>query len=149
MYHRNCSTNKDFSVFTRGLLVTEFVPHFLVLVLRFDWRSSLAWNKAPFKSILQDFYYCLTVAGLLMQGALSDERTGVSSTIAADPVILETESRGTRDHILHCQIRNFPFPRLLWLAELRGKYSTPPPQETIPHPTQISSLLFLSVSAPS
>jgi hypothetical protein len=31
------------------------------------------------------FYYCQTVAGLLMWGALSDERTGLSFTIAAGP----------------------------------------------------------------
>jgi hypothetical protein len=29
--------------------------------------------------------YCLTVAGLIMLGALSDERTGLSFTIAAGP----------------------------------------------------------------
>jgi hypothetical protein len=33
----------------------------------------------------QDFYYYQTVAGLLMWGALSDERTGLSFTIAAGP----------------------------------------------------------------
>jgi hypothetical protein len=32
-----------------------------------------------------DFYYCQTVAGLLMWGALSDERTGLWSTIAPGP----------------------------------------------------------------
>jgi hypothetical protein len=84
-----------------------------------------------------------------MQGALSDEKTGLSSTIAADPVILKTESRGTRDHILHFQIRDFPFLRLLRLVQLRCMYSTPPPQEIIPHSTQISSLLFLCVPATS
>jgi hypothetical protein len=31
------------------------------------------------------FYYCLTVAGLLMWDALSDERTGLSFTIAPGP----------------------------------------------------------------
>jgi hypothetical protein len=37
------------------------------------------WGLQP------DFYYCQTVAGLLMWGALSDERTGISFTIAAGP----------------------------------------------------------------
>jgi hypothetical protein len=47
--------------------------------------ASLSWNKAPTWGLQPDFYYCQTVAGLLMWGALSGERTGVSFTIAADP----------------------------------------------------------------
>jgi hypothetical protein len=45
----------------------------------------------------------------------------------ASTVILGSESRGTRDHILLSQIRDFPFRRLLRLAGLRWRYSTPPP----------------------
>jgi hypothetical protein len=45
--------------------------------------ASLSWNKAPFWGLRPDLYYCLTVAGLLILGALSDERTGLSFTIAA------------------------------------------------------------------
>jgi hypothetical protein len=41
-------------------------------------------------------------------------------------VILGSESRGTRDHILLPQIPDFPFRRLLRLAGLRWRYSTPP-----------------------
>jgi hypothetical protein len=37
--------------------------------------ASLSWNKAPVWDLRPDLYYCLTVAGLLMWGALSDERT--------------------------------------------------------------------------
>jgi hypothetical protein len=47
--------------------------------------ASLSWNKAPIWGLRPDFYYCLTVAGLLMRGSLSDERTGLSFTIAAGP----------------------------------------------------------------
>jgi hypothetical protein len=47
--------------------------------------ASLSWNKAPSGSLRPDLYYCQTVAGLLMWGALSDERTGLSVTIAAGP----------------------------------------------------------------
>jgi hypothetical protein len=54
-----------------------------------------------------------------MHGALSEERTGLSSTIAADVVILESVSRGTRDHILHPQILDFPF-RLLLIKSRRA-----------------------------
>jgi hypothetical protein len=47
--------------------------------------ASLSWNKAPIWGLRPDFYFCLTVAGLLMFGAVSDERTGLSFTIAAGP----------------------------------------------------------------
>jgi hypothetical protein len=33
---------------------------------------SLSWNKAPIWGLRPDFWYCQTVAGLLMWGALSD-----------------------------------------------------------------------------
>jgi hypothetical protein len=90
---------------------------------------SLFWNEAPIWGLRPDFYYCQSVVGLLIWGALSEERTGMSFTIAAGPRqrILESESRGTRDHILLSQIQDFPFRRLLRLAELRWRYSTPPP----------------------
>jgi hypothetical protein len=41
--------------------------------------------------------------------------------------ILESESRGTRGRILLSQIRDLTFCRLLRLAGLRWRYSTPPP----------------------
>jgi hypothetical protein len=36
-----------------------------------------AWNKAPIWGLWPDLDYCLTVAGLLIWGTFSDERTGV------------------------------------------------------------------------
>jgi hypothetical protein len=47
--------------------------------------ASLSWNKAPVWGSRPDFYYCQTVAGLLMWGTLSDERTGLPSAIASGP----------------------------------------------------------------
>jgi hypothetical protein len=44
---------------------------------------SLFWCQAPICGIWQDFYYCQTVAGLLMWCALSEERTGLYFTISA------------------------------------------------------------------
>jgi hypothetical protein len=44
--------------------------------------ASLSWNKAPIWGLRPDLDYCLTVAGLLVWGALSDERTGLSFAIA-------------------------------------------------------------------
>jgi hypothetical protein len=41
--------------------------------------SSPTWGLRP------DFYYCQTVTGLLMWGALSNERTGLSFTIVVGP----------------------------------------------------------------
>jgi hypothetical protein len=46
---------------------------------------SLSWNKAPIWGIRPDFYYCEIIVGLLMWGALSDERTGLSFTTAPGP----------------------------------------------------------------
>jgi hypothetical protein len=49
--------------------------------------ASPSWNKAPIWGLRPDFYYCQRVAGLLMWGALSDERTGLNlslSHIASD-----------------------------------------------------------------
>jgi hypothetical protein len=47
--------------------------------------ASLSWNKAPVWGLRPDFYYCQTFACFLMWGALSDERTGLSFTIAPGP----------------------------------------------------------------
>jgi hypothetical protein len=40
--------------------------------------ASLSWNKASIWGIRPDLYYCLTFAGLLIWGALSDWRMGLS-----------------------------------------------------------------------
>jgi hypothetical protein len=45
--------------------------------------ASASWNKAPIWGLRPNFYYCQTVEDLLIWGALSDERTGLSFTIAA------------------------------------------------------------------
>jgi hypothetical protein len=47
--------------------------------------ASLSWNNAPVWGLRPDFYYCQSVAGLFLWGALSDERTGLSFTIVAGP----------------------------------------------------------------
>jgi hypothetical protein len=52
----------------------------------FDGQSaSLSWNKAPILGLRPYSYYCQSVAGLLMWGALFGERTGLSFAIAAGP----------------------------------------------------------------
>jgi hypothetical protein len=47
--------------------------------------ASLSWNKAPILGLWPDFYFCQTVASFLTWGALSDETTGLSFTVAALP----------------------------------------------------------------
>jgi hypothetical protein len=75
--------------------------------------ASLSWNKAPIWGLRPDFYFRteygirLTVTFLIPWGALSDEKTGLSFTIAAglaSGVILGSEPLGTRNHILLSQI---------------------------------------------
>jgi hypothetical protein len=44
--------------------------------------ASLSRNKAPIWGLRPERYYCMTVAGLLIWGAPSDERTGLSIAIA-------------------------------------------------------------------
>jgi hypothetical protein len=46
-------------------------------------RPMVSRPVTPIWGLRSDLYYCQTVASLLMRGALSDERTGLSLTIAA------------------------------------------------------------------
>jgi hypothetical protein len=74
---------------------------------------------------------------------------GLPFTIAAglaSGFILGSESRGTSDHILLSQIRNFPFCRLLRLVGLRWGYSTPPSQGRSPLSCLRSSLYSLEMA---
>jgi hypothetical protein len=73
--------------------------------------ACLSWCQAPIWGQRPDFCYCQTVAGLLRWGALSDERTGMSFTIApglTSTVILGSKSCRIHDHILLSQIRHSP-----------------------------------------
>jgi hypothetical protein len=68
--------------------------------------------------------------GLLMRGALSDLRTDLRLQLLlalASAAIFGFESCGTRNRILLSQVLGFSFCRLLRLAGLRWRYSTPPP----------------------
>jgi hypothetical protein len=47
--------------------------------------ASLSWCQAPIWGTRPDFYYCLTAAGLLMWGVLSDVKMGLSFVVAAGP----------------------------------------------------------------
>jgi hypothetical protein len=52
--------------------------------------------------------------------------------VLASAVFLGSKSLCTRDHILLSQIWDFPFRRLLRLAESRWMYWTPPPHGSVP-----------------
>jgi hypothetical protein len=99
----------------------------VTLRLTVSQSVSMSLCRAPWPY----FHYCLTVTVLFLSGVLSDERTGLSFAYAAglaSSVFLGSESLGARDYILLSQIWDFPFRRLLRLAESRWIYSPPPPQ---------------------
>jgi hypothetical protein len=71
----------------------------------------LSCLQAPIWSPRPNFYYCQTVAGLLMWGAFSVKRRVChleSLLVLASAVILGSESLGTHDHILLSQIQDSP-----------------------------------------
>jgi hypothetical protein len=119
--------------------------------------ASLSWCQAPIWGPRPEFYYCQTVAGLLLWGAHYDEGTGLSFTTVAGPRqcshslvrvlrnswpyfsvldsrLPQTGGPGPRIYIPQEQGGTvippgivFPFRHLLRLAGLRWRYSNPPP----------------------
>jgi hypothetical protein len=94
--------------------------------------ASLSWCQAAIWGPRPDFYRCQTVAGLLMWGALSDDRTGLSFTVVAGPRQCshsQDEFRGTDDHILQFEIRDpqpgGPSPRI-YIPQEQGGPVMPP-----------------------
>jgi hypothetical protein len=124
------SASRAHFLYSQPLLQNALWTESEAYVMTDGQQASLSWNKTTFWGLRPDVYYCLTISGLLIWGALSDERTGLSFTIAAGPrqrIIFGSESRRTRGHILPSEVRDFPFCRLLRLAGSRWRYSTPPP----------------------
>jgi hypothetical protein len=66
--------------------------------------ASLSWNKAPIWGLRPDFYYCQTIACLLTRGRVCRLQLLLA---LASAVLFGSDSRGTRDHILLSQIRDF------------------------------------------
>jgi hypothetical protein len=93
--------------------------------------SSSSWRRAPWDSRPEFYFSQLNTCGYSTYIISSLTRGRVCHLhllmALARAFILGSESRGTRDHILLSQIRDFPFCRLLRLAGLRWWYSTPPP----------------------
>jgi hypothetical protein len=91
---------------------------------------SLSWNKSPVWGLRPDLF-TIRQLRVCRCGVLSLTRGRVCRLqlllALARAVIFESVFHGTRDHILFSEIRDFPFRRLLRLAGLRWRYSTPPP----------------------
>jgi hypothetical protein len=120
--------------------------------------DSVSCFEAPTCGPRSDFVYCQTDEGFLMWGALSDDRTGLSFTIVAYPrKRSHSQVQVPRDSWPYFAVSDsklpqpggpgpliyisqeqggpvispdtgFHFPRLLWLAGLRWRYSNPPPR---------------------
>jgi hypothetical protein len=105
--------------------------------------ASLSWNKAPIWGLRPDL---LLLPDSYRALSLTRGRVGRLQflLVLASAVIFGSESRGTRDHILISQIRDFPFRRLLRLAGLRWRYSTPPPRGIV----KVKLMLRPTVSRP-
>jgi hypothetical protein len=119
--------------------------------------ASLCWCQAPIWVLRPYFYFCQTFAGLLMWGALFDERMGLSFTISVGPYQRShSQAWVPRDSWPHFTVSGlrppqpggpgpciyipqeqgdpvippgtgFSFGCLLRLSGLRWRYSTPPP----------------------
>jgi hypothetical protein len=76
--HRVFSSQPDFQLSTNWVKVKVKVKVKITLRLTVSQSVSL-WGSWP------DIYYCLTVTGLFLCGALSDERTSLSFVYAAGP----------------------------------------------------------------
>jgi hypothetical protein len=96
-YNLKRCDNSSQSGYCRGLApfsfpCVNFLRTFELTATRIDSHvttggqsASLSWNKAPIWGLRSDFYYCQTVANLLIWDTLSDERTGLSFTISDVP----------------------------------------------------------------
>jgi hypothetical protein len=78
--------------------------------------ASLSWNKAPIWGLRPDPYYCLTIAGLLILDALSDERPGLSLKISAGP-------RQRSHFLVRVPIYSWPY---FTVSDSRLPFSSPP-----------------------
>jgi hypothetical protein len=90
------------------------------------WVWFLCYDR---RSVARQLRFCWCGALSLTRGRICRLQL-LLAVISA--VILGSESRGTRNQILLSQIRDFPFRRLLWLAGLPWRYSTPPPHGRLP-----------------
>jgi hypothetical protein len=67
------------------LVDTGFLLSLESYIMTYGQSASLTLIETPIWGLRLDFYYCQRVADLLMWGALSDERMGLSFVYAAGP----------------------------------------------------------------
>jgi hypothetical protein len=100
------------------------------VTLRLTVSQSVSLGVEPHLGLMTRYILLFDNYGLCFCGAPSLTRGRVCLLYMllalASAVFLESESLGTRDHILLYQISDFPFRRLLRLAGSRCRYSTPP-----------------------
>jgi hypothetical protein len=124
--------------------------------LLYDWRSTanqFVLAPSPLRLTVRFFFSQLNtcshipyIISSLTRGWICYLQLLLALTGA---FLLGSEFRGTRDHILVSQIRDFPFCRLLRLAGLRWRYSTPPSQGKLTRSSLHSFLYRLSVTMES
>jgi hypothetical protein len=98
------------------------------VTLRLMVSQSVSLGVEPHLGHMTRYLFLSDSYGLVLWGALSHERTGLSFVYTAGPfqrVFLGSESLGTREHILLSKIWDFPFRRLLRLAGSRWRYRPP------------------------
>jgi hypothetical protein len=117
-------------------LIIEFLTNYMVKVKvtlgpTVSWPVCLGIKHSP--GAYDQIFITLRQLWICQFRALSLTRGWVCRLqlllVLASTVILGSESRGTGNHILLSQIRDFPFRHLLRLAGLWWRHSTPPPHE--------------------
>jgi hypothetical protein len=83
-FHSRSRSTTD-SFYSRSRSTTDSWVEVESYVTANGQSASVSWNKATVWGLRADYYYCQAVAGLLMWGAFSDERTDLSFKIAAGP----------------------------------------------------------------
>jgi hypothetical protein len=85
----------------------DWLEFWVCLTLRPTVSRPVSWNETPIWGLRPDLYYRKIFAGLLLWSALSDERTGLSFTIAPGPRQRSNfwvQLQWDRDHVLLSQI---------------------------------------------
>jgi hypothetical protein len=113
-----CSTTDSFLNLSLSLMLRPTVSRPVYLGIK---HPSGAHHQIL---LLSDSYWLFDVGRSLTRGRVCRLQLLLA---LASAVILVSESRWTQNHILLSQIRDCPFRRLLLLAGLRWRYSTPPP----------------------
>jgi hypothetical protein len=92
--------------------------------------ASLSWNKAPIWGLRPGLYFCLTIAGLLISGALSDERPTCYPRNSALLYRRGTDHASQKTQPLQCWMNVTAYARTC-LARAAKQRSVLGPQKTL------------------